>query len=217
MPELPASVNAHDGATPTTSPVKGKVRAPATVPAKQVRTAPIHASPASPIPDSPSNSWLGPRRERGGREGRQADRWRRGGCRCCPGRSCDETLAAPAAAAGAGLSLGRGVLVPALQAILQDEKSGPVKTVITIFISFVGAGVLGLPYAFLRSGYVMGTTCLLVVSAISLHCMLLLLQCKRRLEDRGMSTYSEVCCAALPSRRHACAACRPPARARSPA
>jgi len=86
---------------------------------------------------------------------------------------------------------------PAKQNIMADEKSGPVKTVITIFISFVGAGVLGLPYAFLRSGYVMGTLCLLAVTGMSLHCMMLLLQCKRRLEDRGVTTYSEVASACL--------------------
>lgn len=73
-----------------------------------------------------------------------------------------------------------------------DNKSSTIKTVITIFISFVGAGILGLPYAFLRSGYVMGTVCIAAVSIISLHCMLLLLECKHRLEDRGVSTYSEV-------------------------
>lgn len=86
---------------------------------------------------------------------------------------------------------------PAKQNALADEKSGPVKTVITIFISFVGAGVLGLPYAFLRSGYIMGSVCLLAVSAMSLHCMSLLLQCKRQLEDRGVTTYSEVASACL--------------------
>uniref|UniRef100_A0A061R4W6 Solute carrier family 36 (Proton-coupled amino acid transporter), member 1 n=1 Tax=Tetraselmis sp. GSL018 TaxID=582737 RepID=A0A061R4W6_9CHLO len=78
------------------------------------------------------------------------------------------------------------------QQAVVEEKSGPLKTVVTIFISFVGAGVLGLPYAYLKSGFLMGTTCLVLVSGMSLHCMMLLLQCKHKLEDKGARTYSEV-------------------------
>jgi len=43
----------------------------------------------------------------------------------------------------------------------------------------------------------MGTVCLVTVSVMSLHCMLLLLRCKHRLEDRGVTTYSEVASASL--------------------
>jgi len=35
---------------------------------------------------------------------------------------------------------------------------------VNIFISFVGAGLLGLPYAFQRSGWLLGVICLAAVS-----------------------------------------------------
>ena len=43
----------------------------------------------------------------------------------------------------------------------------------------VGAGVLGLPYAFRRAGLALGAGFLVAVAAAALYCMLLLVSCKR--------------------------------------
>jgi len=43
----------------------------------------------------------------------------------------------------------------------------------------VGAGVLGLPYAFRQAGLALGAGFLTGVAAIALYCMLLLVRCKR--------------------------------------
>jgi len=61
----------------------------------------------------------------------------------------------------------------------------PRQTVINIFISFVGAGMLGMPYAFSRSGWALGVTCLFAVSSANVYCMLLLVKTRRRLEMNG--------------------------------
>ena len=44
-----------------------------------------------------------------------------------------------------------------------------------------GAGVLGLPYAFRKSGLVLGAGFLILTAALSLHCMLMLVRCKKHL------------------------------------
>lgn len=49
-----------------------------------------------------------------------------------------------------------------------------VRAASNLFISVVGAGVLGLPYAFKRSGLVLGIVVMIVIAALNLHCMLLL-------------------------------------------
>mmetsp|Transcript_19856 Transcript_19856/g.41643 ORF Transcript_19856/g.41643 Transcript_19856/m.41643 type:complete len:507 (+) Transcript_19856:198-1718(+) len=56
---------------------------------------------------------------------------------------------------------------------------------VNIFISFVGAGLLGLPYAFSRSGWLLGTLSLLLVSAGNVYAMLLLVKCRKKLERDG--------------------------------
>ena len=63
--------------------------------------------------------------------------------------------------------------------------STPRQTVINIFISFVGAGMLGMPYAFSRSGWALGVMCLCAVSTANVYCMLLLVKTRRRLELNG--------------------------------
>ena len=57
--------------------------------------------------------------------------------------------------------------------------------VVNIFISFVGAGLLGLPYAFSRSGWLLGTLCLAICSIGNVYSMLLLVNCRKRLESHG--------------------------------
>jgi hypothetical protein len=65
------------------------------------------------------------------------------------------------------------------------DKRGVGKTLGNIFISFVGAGVLGLPYAFSRSGLLLGALVMLVVSILAYICILLLVDCKKTLEPHG--------------------------------
>lgn len=61
-------------------------------------------------------------------------------------------------------------------------------------ISFLGSGVLGLPYAFRRSGILVGLFTLIAVSAISTYCMLLILRCKYKLKSMGkdVSKYGDI-------------------------
>lgn len=56
---------------------------------------------------------------------------------------------------------------------------------VNIFISFVGAGLLGLPYAFSRSGWLLGIFCLGTVSIGNVYAMLLLVKCRKKLESEG--------------------------------
>ena len=49
-----------------------------------------------------------------------------------------------------------------------------VRAASNLFISVVGAGVLGLPYAFRRSGLVQGIIVMVIIATLNLHCMLLL-------------------------------------------
>ncbi|XP_071951586.1 uncharacterized protein [Antedon mediterranea] len=60
----------------------------------------------------------------------------------------------------------------------------PVKIFANIFITFVGAGVLGLPYAFKESGILEGVVIMIIVSAVSIKAMLLLIDCKYRLNQQ---------------------------------
>jgi hypothetical protein len=63
----------------------------------------------------------------------------------------------------------------------------PAQVAVNIFISFVGAGLLGMPYAFSRSGWLLGTVSLALVSAGNLYCMLLLVKIRKRLEANGIT------------------------------
>jgi len=54
----------------------------------------------------------------------------------------------------------------------------PVKIVANIFISFIGAGVLGLPYAFKRAGLMEGVIVMVFVSYFAIKAMLLIIDCK---------------------------------------
>ncbi|KAH7566162.1 hypothetical protein ACOSP7_022497 [Xanthoceras sorbifolium] len=56
------------------------------------------------------------------------------------------------------------------------------KTFANVFIAIVGAGVLGLPYTFKKTGWVMGSIMLFSVAALTYYCMMLLVLTRRRLE-----------------------------------
>lgn len=61
--------------------------------------------------------------------------------------------------------------------------SSPSKTFANVFIAVVGAGVLGLPYSFKKTGWVMGTLMLLSVATLTYYCMMLLVYSRRKLES----------------------------------
>lgn len=54
---------------------------------------------------------------------------------------------------------------------------------VNIFISFVGAGLLGQPYAFAQSGWLMGTIAVTSVSAANVYAMMLLVNTRKKLEQ----------------------------------
>ncbi|GMI74702.1 hypothetical protein like AT4G38250 [Hibiscus trionum] len=66
------------------------------------------------------------------------------------------------------------------------------KTFANVLIAIVGAGVLGLPYAFKRTGWVMGLLLLFSVAGLTTYCMTLLIQTRRKLEsfDNGFAKIS---------------------------
>ncbi|XP_062577527.1 uncharacterized protein LOC134239364 [Saccostrea cucullata] len=57
----------------------------------------------------------------------------------------------------------------------------PVKIFANIFISFIGAGVLGLPFAFKEAGILEGVVVMTLVGIISVKAMLLIVDCKYQL------------------------------------
>lgn len=67
-----------------------------------------------------------------------------------------------------------------------------VRIVANIFISFIGAGVLGLPYAFKEAGLTEGTLIMSVVSYLSVRAMIMLIDCKYMVQDT-MQVKSPLC------------------------
>ncbi|KAK0582778.1 hypothetical protein LWI29_029442 [Acer saccharum] len=63
------------------------------------------------------------------------------------------------------------------------------KTFANVFIAVVGAGVLGLPYSFKRTGWLMGLLMIFSVAVLTYYCMLLLVHTRRKLDcfDNGLS------------------------------
>ncbi|KAJ9178715.1 hypothetical protein P3X46_010575 [Hevea brasiliensis] len=57
------------------------------------------------------------------------------------------------------------------------------KTFANVFIAIVGAGVLGLPYAFKRTGWIMSLIMLFSVAALTHYCMMLLVHTRRKLQS----------------------------------
>ncbi|KAK4747718.1 hypothetical protein SAY87_014304 [Trapa incisa] len=57
------------------------------------------------------------------------------------------------------------------------------KTFANVFIAIVGAGVLGLPYSFKRTGWITSLVMIFLVAFLSYHCMMLLVYTRRKLES----------------------------------
>ncbi|KAL5557351.1 hypothetical protein UlMin_039587 [Ulmus minor] len=71
--------------------------------------------------------------------------------------------------------------------------SSQTKTFANVFIAIVGAGVLGLPYSFKKTGWVFGTLMLFSVAFLTYHCMMLLVITRRKLESHlGFSKISSL-------------------------
>ncbi|OVA03292.1 Amino acid transporter [Macleaya cordata] len=58
------------------------------------------------------------------------------------------------------------------------------KTFANIFIAIVGAGVLGLPYTFKKTGWIFGILMIFFVAILTYHCMMLLVYTRRKLESK---------------------------------
>lgn len=57
------------------------------------------------------------------------------------------------------------------------------KTFANVFIAIVGAGVLGLPYTFMRTGWITSLIMILAVACLTYYCMMLLIYTRRKLES----------------------------------
>ncbi|WCJ32835.1 Transmembrane amino acid transporter family protein [Euphorbia peplus] len=65
------------------------------------------------------------------------------------------------------------------------------KTFANVFIAIVGAGVLGLPYTFKKTGWVMGSLMVFTIASLTYYCMMLLVHTRRKLESNlGFSKIS---------------------------
>eukprot|EP00055_Hartaetosiga_balthica_P011140 m.49773 g.49773 ORF g.49773 m.49773 type:complete len:195 (-) comp7467_c3_seq4:985-1569(-) len=67
-------------------------------------------------------------------------------------------------------------------------KYSPFKMFSNIFISFVGAGMLGLPFAFQQVGIFGGITIMTLVAMFSIKSMLLVVECKNHILDKRASS-----------------------------
>ncbi|KAF8113282.1 hypothetical protein N665_0052s0005 [Sinapis alba] len=70
--------------------------------------------------------------------------------------------------------------------------SSQFKTFANVFIAIVGAGVLGLPYAFKRTGWLMGVLTLFSVAALITHCMMLLVRIRRKLGAANIGSFGDL-------------------------
>uniref|UniRef100_A0A1J3FZM1 Proton-coupled amino acid transporter 1 n=1 Tax=Noccaea caerulescens TaxID=107243 RepID=A0A1J3FZM1_NOCCA len=70
--------------------------------------------------------------------------------------------------------------------------SSQFKTFANVFIAIVGAGVLGLPYAFKRTGWLMGVLTLFSVAALINHSMMLLVHIRRKLGVADMGSFGDL-------------------------
>ncbi|CAO2827827.1 unnamed protein product [Amaranthus hypochondriacus] len=64
-----------------------------------------------------------------------------------------------------------------------SKQSSQFKTLANIFIAIVGSGVLGLPYTFMKSGWLFGVCTLFSIALLTYYCMMLLVLTRRKLES----------------------------------
>ncbi|CAN0096532.1 unnamed protein product [Pylaiella littoralis] len=81
--------------------------------------------------------------------------------------------------------------------------SSETRTFVNLLISFVGAGVLGIPYAYRQGGLLLSTAVLSTVGLLATYCMWMLIRCKYRVvalrgkDEPGPVTYADICQEAL--------------------
>ncbi|KAG8100246.1 hypothetical protein GUJ93_ZPchr0013g34641 [Zizania palustris] len=87
----------------------------------------------------------------------------------------------------AAVEEGAAPATPLLQAWEEGRRRGggatSVQTLGNVVVSIVGTGVLGLPYAFRTAGWVAGSLGVAAAGCATLYCMLLLVDCRDKLED----------------------------------
>lgn len=71
-----------------------------------------------------------------------------------------------------------------------DKLAGKGKAMMIIFKSFVGTGILFIPRGFYNAGLVAGMVTLLLSGAITLYCMVLLLESRQVVSKNGNSVFS---------------------------
>lgn len=81
--------------------------------------------------------------------------------------------------------------------LLENCKSCLPKTFGNFFIAIVGAGVLGLPYTFMKTGWITGVLTLFAVVVLTYHGMMLLIHTRRRLDltligDSKISSFGDL-------------------------
>ncbi|KAJ7525559.1 hypothetical protein O6H91_17G056700 [Diphasiastrum complanatum] len=79
--------------------------------------------------------------------------------------------------------------------LLGNQLSSVRKTFGNIAMSLVGAGMLGLPYAFKRAGWLAGSIALIVVAMATYYSLKLLVDARKKVEDDGeaeVATYSDL-------------------------
>eukprot|EP00163_Fabomonas_tropica_P001565 TRINITY_DN1115_c0_g1_i4.p1 TRINITY_DN1115_c0_g1~~TRINITY_DN1115_c0_g1_i4.p1 ORF type:complete len:464 (-),score=81.50 TRINITY_DN1115_c0_g1_i4:319-1710(-) len=64
--------------------------------------------------------------------------------------------------------------------------------VVNTLKSFIGTGILALPYAFAKSGVLAGVIGLVLVAILTLHCMLVLVELKQQLTSHRAESFSDV-------------------------
>jgi len=62
-----------------------------------------------------------------------------------------------------------------------DGATSSVKIFANIFISFIGAGILGMPHAFKEAGIIEGSAIMGLIGTLSVKAMLLIIDCKKKI------------------------------------
>ncbi|XP_051137621.1 amino acid transporter AVT3B-like [Andrographis paniculata] len=70
--------------------------------------------------------------------------------------------------------------------------SSQLKTFANVLISIVGAGVLGLPYTFMRTGWVTSLLTVFAVAALTFRGMMLLIHTRKKVEDSSLVTSRKI-------------------------
>ncbi|KAH6813258.1 Transmembrane amino acid transporter family protein [Perilla frutescens var. frutescens] len=66
------------------------------------------------------------------------------------------------------------------------------KTFANVFIAIVGAGVLGLPYTFMRTGWLTSLVMVFCVSILTFHGMMLLVRTRKKLEESAVCSSAKI-------------------------